>query len=210
MALEFYTNPMSRGLIAHWALEEVGQPYETTWLAWGPTGHKSPEYLKINPMGKVPTLIHDGRIITEAAAICLYLADAFPQAKLKPSVESLGDYYRWTLFCAGPVEQAVTSKVMNWQVPPERKSTLGFGDYDDTVSALEGMLKERDYVCGKAFTAADIYVGSTVGWGINFGTLPKLPAFLAYNERMISRPAHQRVQKLCMDKAAELKAAAAK
>jgi glutathione S-transferase len=210
MALEYYTNPMSRGLIGHWMLEEVGQPYQTTWLAWGPTGHKSPEYLEINPMGKVPTLRHDGQIITEAAAICLYLAEAFPQANLKPGLEAIGDYYRWTLFCAGPVEAAVTSKVMGWPVPPERSSTVGFGSYDNAVGALEGMLKTRDYVCGKAFTAADVYVGSTVNWGVQFGTLPKLPAFMAYHERMISRPAHQRVEKLCAAKAAELKAAASK
>jgi glutathione S-transferase len=207
MALEYYTNPMSRGLIGHWMLEEVGQPYETTWLAWGPTGHKSPEYMKINPMGKVPALRHDGQIITEAAAICIYLAETFSQAQLKPGPEALADYYRWILFCAGPVEQAVTAKAMGWPVTPERSGTLGFGSYDDAVGALEGMLKTRDYVCGKKFTAADVYVGSTVGWGVNFGTLPKLPAFLAYNERMISRPAHQRVQQLCAAKAAELKAA---
>jgi glutathione S-transferase len=207
MALEYYTNPMSRGMIGHWMLEEVGQPYETTWLAWGPTGNKSPEYLKINPMGKVPTLIHDGRVVTEAAAVCIYLAEAFPQASLKPSIEHLADYYRWTMFCAGPVEQAVTSKAMGWQVAAERKGMVGFGSYDETVSALEGMLKTRDFVCGKHFTAADVYVGSTVGWGVNFGTLPKLPALVAYNERMVTRPAHQRVQQLCAAKAAELKAA---
>jgi glutathione S-transferase len=207
MALEYYTNPQSRGLIAHWMLEEVGQPYQTTWLAWGPTGHKSPEYLKINPMGKVPALRHDSRIITEAAAICLYLAEAFPQAQLKPGPEALADYYRWTLFCAGPVEQAVTSKSMGWQVPEGRQSTVGFGSYEEVVSTLESALKGRDYVCGDQFSAADVYVGSTVDWGVGFGTLPKLPTFLAYQERMRARPAYQRVQKICEAKSAELKSA---
>ena len=207
MALEYYTNPQSRGLIAHWMLEEVGQPYQTTWLAWGPTGHKSPEYLKINPMGKVPTLRHDSHIVTEAAAICLYLADAFPQAQLKPAAEGLADYYRWTLFCAGPVEHAVTSKAMGWQVPEGRQSMVGFGSYDEVVSTLEGALKGRDFVCGKQFSAADVYVGSTVDWGLNFQTLPKLPTFAAYQERLRARPAFQRVQKICEAKAAELKGA---
>jgi glutathione S-transferase len=205
MALEFYTNPMSRGQIAHWMLEELGQPYQTTWLAWGPTGHKSPEYLKINPMGKVPALRHDSHIVTEAAAICLYLADAFPQAKLKPGPEGLAEYYRWTLFCAGPIEQAVTAKSMGWQVAPERRGTVGFGDYDSAVGTLESMLKERDFVCGKVFTAADVYVGSTVCWGVDFGTLPKLPAFLAYRERLIARPAYQRSKQICTDKMEEMK-----
>jgi glutathione S-transferase len=207
MALEFYTNPISRGLIVHWMLEEVGEPYETTWMAWGPTGHKSPEYLRINPMGKVPALRHDEHIITEAAAICLYLADVFPAAKLKPGPEVLGEYYRWTLFCSGPIEQAATAKSMGWQVPPERKSAVGFGSYDEAVSALEGMLKQRDYVCGKQFTAADVYVGSTVAWGLNAKTLPALPAFQAYNDRVVARPAQQRVQKICGEKLAELKQA---
>ena len=207
MALEYYTNPMSRGLIGHWMLEEVGQPYQTTWLSWGPTGNKSPEYLKINPMGKVPTLIHDGRVVTEAAAVCMYLAEAFPEAGLKPSLEHLADYYRWILFCAGPIEQAVTTKAMGWEVAAERRGTLGFGSYDEAVSALEGLCKTRDYVCGARFSAADVYVGSTVSWGVNFGTLPTLPAFMAYNERVVARPAHQRVQELCAAKAAELKIA---
>ena len=207
MALEFYTNPLSRGLIVHWMLEEVGEPYQTTWLAWGPTGHKSPEYLNINPMGKVPALRHDEHIITEAAAICLYLADAFPSAKLKPGPEGLADYYRWTLFCAGPVEQATTAKSMGWEVPAERRGMVGFGSYDETVSALEGMLKHRDYVCGKQFTAADVYVGSTVGWGLSVKTLPALPAFEAYSKRVVARPAYQRVQQISAAKMAELKAA---
>lgn len=206
MALEYYTNPMSRGVISHWMLEEVGQPYQTTWLAWGPTGHKSAEYLKINPMGKVPTLIHDGHIVTEAAAICLYLAEVFPQANLKPGPEGLADYYRWTFFCAGPIEQAVTCKAMGWQVAPERKGTLGFGDFEDAIGALEGALKGRDFVCGKQFTAADVYVGSSVGWGLSFGTMPKLPAFVAYRDRVEARPAYQRVSEICKAKAAELNA----
>jgi glutathione S-transferase len=205
MALELYTNPMSRGLIAHYMLEELGEPFQITWLTWGPTGHKSPEYLKINPMGKVPTLRHDEHVVTEAAAICLYLADVFPAAKLKPSADKLADYYRWTLFAAGPIEQALTIKNMSWEVPAERRMSVGSGTYEEVVAALEDMLKQRDYVCGKQFTAADVYVGSTVDWGLKAKTLPALPAFQAYSERIVSRPAYQRVQQTVGPKIAELK-----
>ena len=205
MTLELYTNPMSRGLIAHYMLEELGEPYQINWLSWGPTGHKSPEYLKINPMGKVPTLLHDEHIVTEAAAICLYLADVFPAAKLKPAADKLADYYRWTLFASGPIEQAATAKSMNWQVPADGRSRVGFGSYDDVVSTLEGLLKQRDYVCGKQFTAADVYMGSTVTWGLQAKTLPSLPAFQAYNDRIVNRPAYQRVQQTIAPKIAEMK-----
>lgn len=205
MALELYTNPMSRGLIAHWMLEEVGEPYELTWISWGPTGNKSPQYLKVNPMGKVPTLVHDQHVVTEAAAICLYLAEAFPAAKLKPAADKLADYYRWTLFAAGPFEQAITAKSMGWQVPQDRSSAVGFGTYEDTVATLQKMLETREYVCGSQLTAADVYVGSAVGWGLRVKTLPALPVFQAYDERVTSRPAYQRVQQTAGAKIAELK-----
>lgn len=188
--LEFWTNPMSRGQIAHWMLEELGQPYETHWLEWGAT--KSPEYLAVNPMGKVPAIRHNGQVVTECAAICLYLAEAFPRAGLKPGPEGLADYYRWTLFAAGPVEQAVVAKSMKWETPAERAAMLGFGSFDATIAALEGMLKTRAFVCGDHFTAADVYVGSQVDWGLAFGSIPKLPAFEAYAERLRARPAYGR------------------
>ena len=197
--LEFWTNKMSRGLIAHWMLEELGQPYETHWLEWGPTGHKSPEFLKVNPMGKVPAIRHDGRVVTEAAAICLYLADAFPDAGLKPSADKLADYYRWTLFCAGPVEQAVSVKAMGWDVPPEREGTLGFGAFDHAINALDGHLQNSAYVCGDTFTAADVYVGSTVIWGLDFKSIcepGERPALDAYADRLRPRAAYQRVNEI--------------
>lgn len=191
--IEFWTNPMSRGQIAHWMLEELGQPYTTNWLDWGPGagGNKSPDYLAINPMGKVPTVRHDGKVITEAAAICLYLADAFPQAKLKPDAAGLADYYRFTLFAAGPVEQAVTARAVGWQAPEGRDGMLGFGSFDATVNTLEQLLTGRDYVCGDRFTAADVYVGSTVDWGLSFKTIPTRPAFEAYAARLRERPGYK-------------------
>lgn len=190
--IEFWTNPMSRGQIAHWMLEELGQPYTTNWLEFGPGGNKSADFLAVNPMGKVPTIRHDGKVVTEAAAICLYLADAFPQAKLKPAAAAdLADYYRFTLFAAGPLEQAVTARALGWQVPEGRDGMAGFGSFDATVNALEQMLTGRDYVCGKIFTAADVYVGSSVDWGLAFKSIPSRPAFEAYAERLRSRPAYK-------------------
>lgn len=191
--LEFWTNPMSRGQIAHWMLEELGQPYTTHWLEWGAGkgANKGAEYLSVNPMGKVPAIRHDGRVVTEAAAICLYLADAFPQAGLKPGVEGLAAYYRWTLFAAGPVEQAVVSRSMKWEVPEGRDMAVGFGSFDAAISALEGMIGGSAFVCGDVFTAADVYVGSQIDWGLTFGSIPTRPAFEAYAARLRERPAYK-------------------
>lgn len=186
--IDFYTNPMSRGQIAHWMLEELGQPYTTHWIDWGK--NKSPEFLAINPMGKLPTIRHDGKVVTEAAAICLYLADAFPQAKLKPEGAALADYYRWTLFAAGPVEQAVTARALNWEVPEGRDMMAGFGSFEGAIGALENMLNDRAFICGDVFTAADVYVGSQVDWGLMFKSIPSRPSFEAYAERLRQRPAY--------------------
>lgn len=203
--IEFWTNPMSRGQIAHWMLEELGQPYTTNWLDWGPKGNKSADYLAVNPMGKVPTIRHDGKVVTEAAAICLYLADAFPQAKLKPTnVADLADYYRYTFFAAGPVEQAVTSRALGWQVPEGRDAMAGFGSFEAAIGALEHLLTDRDYVCGKTFTAADVYVGSTVDWGLMFKSIPTRPAFEAYAERLRERPAYKSAKAINNARMAEM------
>lgn len=203
--LTLWTNPMSRGQIAHWMLEELGEPYQTNWLDWGPKGHKSAEYLAVNPMGKVPAVRHNGKVVTEAAAICLYLADAFPKAGLKAGADGLADYYRWTLFAASAVEYAVTSRVLGWTVPDERKGMVGFGNYEDAIGVLEAMLKERDYVCGKTFTAADVYVGSAVDWGLQFGSIDKRPAFEAYARRLQARDAYKRAKAINAERVAAMK-----
>ena len=202
MSLTFWTHPMSRGQIVHWMLEELGEPYDTVWLEWGaqPGGHKHPDFLAVNPMGKVPAVRHDGAVVTEAAAICLYLADAFPKAGLKPDGDALADYYRWTLFCSGPVEQAVTARAMGWTVPPDREGTVGFGTYDAAVEALSGHLAGRRFVAGDAFSAADVYVGATVDWGLSFGTLPSLPALEAYAQGLRARPAYRRFKAVVAEK----------
>lgn len=195
--LTLYTNPQSRGRIAHWMMEELGLPYETVWLDYG-TSMKAPEYLAINPMGKVPALRHGSAIVTEAAAICAYVADAFPEAGLKlvPDTLESAAYHRWLFFAAGPLEQAVVAKSLGWAVPEGRSAMVGFGSYEDTLNALELALGASPYVCGERFTAADVYVGSSVGWGLMFGTIEKRPVFEAYAERLQARPAALRAQAL--------------
>lgn len=195
--LVFYTNPQSRGRIVHWMMEEVGQPYRTVWLNFGPE-MKSADYRAINPMGKVPALRHGDLVVTEAAAICAYLADAFPQAGLAPAPTSpqRAAYLRWLFFAAGPLEQAVTARALGWQVPPGREGMAGFGCYDDTLNALETALQPGPFICGEQFSAADVYVGSSLAWGLMFGSIEKRPVFADYVKRLGGRPAAQRADRL--------------
>jgi len=196
-ALILYTNPQSRGRIAHWMLEELGLPYSTVWVEFGPA-MKSPDYLAVNPMGKVPALKHGAAVVTETAAICAYLADRFPEQKLIPPVNDphRTDYYRWLFFAAGPLEAAVTAKSMAWDVPKEKSGFVGFGSYADTLNALELALQPGPYICGEQFTAADVYVGSSLGWGMMFGTIEKRPIFVAYVARSYARPASLRANEI--------------
>ncbi len=189
-SLTLYTNPMSRGRIARWMLEEVGEPYDAVVLNFGTT-IKAPDFLAINPMGKVPTIVHGDIVITEVAAICAYLADAFPRAGLAPPIAERGPYYRWLFFTAGPLEAAVTNKAFRFDAPDKAQS-LGYGSYDDALAAVENLLTSEQYVCGDQFTAADVALGSQLGWGMMFGTIDKRPAFDAYVERVCSRPAYVR------------------
>jgi glutathione S-transferase len=191
MALTFYTNPMSRGRIARWMLEEVGAPYEERVLSFG-QGLKDPDYLAINPMGKVPAIVHDGQVVTEGPAICAYLADAFPDAGLAPRPDERAAYYRWLFFAAGPVEQAVTNHHLKFDPAAEQQAMVGYGSYDLTVEVLERAVSAHPYIAGDRFTAADVYVGSAVGWGIQFGTLPRREAFDSYFARLSARDAYAR------------------
>jgi glutathione S-transferase len=205
--LVFYTNPMSRGQIARWMLEEVGAPYRTEVLEYGTT-MKAPEYLAINPMGKVPAIRHRGTVVTEGAAICAYLADAFPDAGLAPPPPERGAYYRWLFFGAGPVESAVITRALGFEVPADKKAMAGWGSYTDVLDTLERAVTDTEYLAGDRFTAADVYTGSQVGWGIQFGTIEKRPAFEAYWARVSDRPAYRRAKE--MDNALMPKAAGAK
>ena len=193
--LTLYTNPMSRGRIARWMMEEIGEPYETIVLDYG-AAMKAPDYLKLNPMGKVPTLRHRDLVITEAAAICAYLADAFPEKGLAPppSDPRRAPYYRWMFFAAGPVESAVTNKSLGLE--SDRKQTLGYGSFEDTVNTLEQAVSAAPFICGDKFTAADVYVGAQVSWGLMFKTMPERPAFAEYAARVQARPAYKSATKL--------------
>ena len=191
----FYTNPMSRGQIVRWMLEEVGQPYRAIILDYDTT-MKAADYLAINPMGKVPAIQHRGKTVTEAAAICAYLADAFPAVGLAPPTDQRADYYRWLFFAAGPVEAAVSNKALGLVVPPERERSIGYGNYDQTIDTLEQAVSAGPWICGGQFTAADVYVGAQVDWGLSFGTIASRPAFEAYAARLRERPAYKRQKEL--------------
>ena len=195
--LIFYTNPMSRGRIARWMLEEVGQPYRTEVLDYGTT-MKAPAYLAVNPMGKVPAIVHGGTVVTEVAAICAYLADAFPRAGLAPppGSKARGSWYRWLFFGAGPVEQAVVNKQLGVEVTPEREGLVGYGSMAHVLDTLETQLKRSDFVAGDSFTSADVYVGAQLAWGLQFGTIEARPVFAAYVARNNARPAAIRANDL--------------
>ncbi len=196
--LVFYTNPMSRGRIVRWMLEEVGRPYETKILRWETGDAKAADYLTINPMGKVPAIVHGGGVVTECAAICAYLADVFPEAGLAPPAHSplRGPYYRWLFFGAGPIEQAVSVKSMNLEPTVEQRISLGFGCMEDVLAAVEGAVKDRAFLVGDSFTAADLYLASHLSWGMNFGTIERRPAFEAYVEPHLQRPAARRADEI--------------
>lgn len=204
--LTLFTNPMSRGRIARWMLEELGEPYETRIVNYGPE-MKSPEYRAINPMGKVPALKHGDVVVTEGAAICAYVADAFADKGLAPEPGSSdrASYYRWLFFCAGPVEQAVTNTNLGFVVPEERERMVGYGSKKLVLDTLEGFLENREFVTSK-FSAADVYVGAQVIWGLQFGTFDSRPAFEAYAGRLRERPAYKRATEIDEKLTAEIQA----
>jgi len=192
MALDFYTNPQSRGRIVRWMLEEVGAPYETHGLGYDGDGMKGADYRAINPMGKVPAIVHDGRVVTEVAAICAYLADAFPDAGLAPPPAERHAYYRWFFFAAGPIEQAAIDRARKIEVSAEQGRMVGYGSFDQVIDTLDAVLAGREYLAGDRFSAVDLYLGSHLLWGAQFGWLPSRPSFDAYLGRLRERPAYAR------------------
>jgi glutathione S-transferase len=199
-----YTNPMSRGRIAHLMLEELGVPYRIELVDFD--SERSAAFLALNPMGKVPTIVHRGVVVTEAAAVCAYLADAFPQAGLAPAIDDprRGTYLRWLFFGAGCGEPALLDKASPRQNPPPRRA-IGYGSYDDVMNGLERAIEPGPWILGETFSAADVYVGSLIGWGLMVESLEPRPAFRAYNERFGKRPAMQRVNQKCAELAQQLK-----
>lgn len=191
----FYTNPMSRGQIVRWMLEEVGVPYEQKILDYT-SSMKGEEYLAINPMGKVPAIVHDGKVVTECAAICAYLADAFPEAGLAPLPAEKADYYRWLFFAAGPVESAITNNALGLQTDEKTSRMAGYGTLEDTIDTLEKAVGDGPFICGERFTAADVYVGAQVDWGLSFKTIASRPAFENYAARLRERPAYKKQKEI--------------
>ncbi|RXR29068.1 glutathione S-transferase family protein [Sphingobium fluviale] len=161
--LIFYTNPQSRGQTVRWMVEEIGAPYETVLLEYGTT-MKSAEYLAINPMGKVPALAHKGTVVTEAPAICAYLAEAFPDAGLKPDSDGLADYFRWLFFAAGPIEAAFSNQAAGFVPPEDKRATFGYGTFELAIETLEGAVTGKRFIAGHSFSAADVYVGSMINF----------------------------------------------
>lgn len=193
-SVEFYYNPMSRGQIVHWMLEETGAPYEIKFIDWKTNQQKSQEYLKINPMGKLPAIVHKGTVVTEGLAICAYLADAFPQSNLAPSVTdpSRGAYYRWMFFITNCVEPAVADKnsPRHNEIP---SMTLGYGSFEDTMRTLENAVK-GGYLVNNAFTAADLYLSSILGWYFSQKLIEPTPVLQDYVKRCTERPKYKEFQ----------------
>nr|WP_314445382.1 glutathione S-transferase [uncultured Sphingomonas sp.] len=204
--LVFYTNPQSRGQMVRWMLEEVGAPYETHCLTYGGTMKAEP-YLSVNPMGKVPAITHKGRTVTEVAAICAYLADAFPDAGLAPPLAERADYYRFLFFAAGPMEQAFSLKAVGFEVPQDKQAMFGFGNHANTFAALTHMLEGREYITG-TFSAADLYVASELGFMMGFGLLEKSEPFASYVARCTDRDAFRRARAKDAEAAEAMKAEA--
>lgn len=190
--ITFYHNPMSRGRIVHWMLEECGAPYDVKVLDFEKREHKTPEYLAINPMGKIPTIVHRGTVVTEAAAICAYLADAFPQAGLAPSTSdpARGTYYRWMFFGAGCVEPALVDRLS--ERPPAKEGASGYGTYENTIAALEKALSPGPFILGERFSAADVLLSSEITWGTLVKALEPRPVFDEYRRRCSERDAFRR------------------
>ncbi|HEY5711594.1 MAG TPA: glutathione S-transferase family protein [Allosphingosinicella sp.] len=196
-SLTFYTHPMSRGRVIRWMLEEVGAPYETVLLDYNES-MKGADYLAVNPMGKVPAIRHGDQVVTETAAICAYLADAFPEAGLAPphGHRKRAPYYRWLFFASGPVEAAVTNKALDVSFGVEKKAFVGYGSFEEAIDNLERALTPGPYICGDQFTAADLYVGSQIGFFMQFGSIDKRPSFEDYVGRLMSRPAAVRAREI--------------
>ena len=226
MALTFYTNPNSRGRIVRWMLEELGCDYDTVVLdyeqssetdKWGgaalarpsdPADRRRRFFDEVNPMGKIPAIEHDGRVVTESGAIVAYLAETFPAAGLAPTAQERADYYRWMFFAAGPLEASVTLKALGFEIPQERLRMAGCGSFGDVMGTLEKAVSAASpYIAGKRFTAADVYVGSHIGWGLAFGSIEKRQAFVDYFGRLSERDAYKRATALDEEAAKAMQAA---
>lgn len=193
LPLTHYHAPRSRSLSILWLFEELGQPdHVRKDLNLAKGDHKTKWYMAINPMGKVPAIVHGETVITESAAIAMYLADLFPEAGLAPKIgdPARGTYLRWIVFNQAAVEPAVTDLALKRE--PGSPAMMSYGTYDATIDALSGALAKGPYILGETFSAADVIVGSGVRWMLMFKLLPERREFTSYAERLTARPALQR------------------
>lgn len=203
-SLVFFHSPRTRSTGTLILLEELGVPYELRVLDMQAGAQRKPEFLAINPMGKVPAIVHDGVLVTEQIAIFQYLADRFPAAGLAPAIDDplRGPYLRWMAFYAGCFEPAVADRALKREAP-ESRQMLGYGDYDTMLNTLVAQLAKGPYLLGATFTAADILWSSALRWTTHFKIVPLLPEIQKYLAVLHSRPAVQRG----LEKDAELFAA---
>jgi glutathione S-transferase len=191
MTLRLLHHPFSRAAGVVWTLEEIGEPYELAFVDIRAGAQKSPEHLALNPMGKVPVLIDGDAVVTEGAAIALYLADRYASGRLAPKLDDprRAAYFRWTLFAPSVIEPGMSAKSAGWEFKPGQ---VGWGDHDTMVKTMEHAIAGRDYILGDQFSIADVVFGGTIRFMLRFGLLTPSPTFTAYAERLGARPACQR------------------
>ena len=194
-AYTLFHNPMSRAAIAQWALHEVGADYTIEPVDWS---DKPASLLQANALGKLPTLVHHHEsdhihVVTEAAAICHYLAEMHPDAGLLPEAHEKADYFRWLFFTSGPLEAAILDRAFGLEPTEKQKVTAGYGTYDMAVDVLDNWLQDHEFICGERFTMADVYVGSQIDFGTSFSTLPERSGFQSYLTRIREREAYKTV-----------------
>ena len=193
--LTLYHAAPSRSSIVRWMLEEIGEPYEIQLVSLSKGENRAPDYLAVNPMGKVPALRHGDAVITEAAAICAYLADEFPRAKLSVPLGDArrGPYLKWLFFGPSCIEPAMMDRAFP-RKEEARRAALGYGDFDTVIKVVADAVARGPYILGEQFTAADVVIGSTLRFGMLFKLLPEQPEFTAYTGRLAQRPSLQRAE----------------
>src|SRR6201987_2120531 len=193
--LTLYHIAPSRSSIVLWMLEEIGEPYDIHLLSMKKGSNRKPDYLAINRMGKVPALKHGDAVITASAAICAYLADEFPRAKLNVPIGTprRGIYLKWLFFGPSCIEAAMIDRASP-RKEEARRAMLGYGDFDTLMDVTAKAVAKGPFLMGEQFTAADVIVGSTLRWGMMFKLLPERPEFVAYTNRLAARPALQRAE----------------